>query len=366
MGRRGKVTLEAINARLKAARIGLTVIQRGDKLSLRGTLPPKPGSGKLKPSQQTISLGIYTNPAGLEFAEAKALELGSLIAQKRFSWVAIEGDRNSADSCASWVAAFKKYALQNLINSTGEQAEIDWKERFWYPAFTKLDQNADLCPESIITAVQKTKANSRSRQVCCQRMNKLAEFAGIQIDLKPYQGNYNPRDIEREIPDDEHIEQAIDAMSNPEWQWIAGMMATYGLRDHECWYAHLVHIEKGDRLVWMCEVTDGKTGARKSIPPLPPEWAERWKLFEERPPQIKVRTNKEYGDRTARAFTRQKNPHKPYSYRHAFAIRAALKYGFPTAVSAKWLGHDPSVYLSTYQRHISASQATDTYFEKIG
>ena len=87
MGRR-KITLEAVNERRKAARLGLVVIQRGNKLSLKGTLPPKPGSSKLSPHQQTISLGIYANPAGLEHAEAKALELGAVVAQKRFSWVA--------------------------------------------------------------------------------------------------------------------------------------------------------------------------------------------------------------------------------------------------------------------------------------
>ena len=172
-------------------------------------------------------------------------------------------------------------------------------------------------------ATPKTKPNTRSRQVCCQKMKKLAEFADIQIDLKPYLGNYNPRDVKRDISEDEEIEQAIDAMFNPEWQWIAAMIATYGLRDHECWYAHLVQVERDNQLVWMCEVTDGKTGARKSIPPLAPHWAERWRLFEERPPQLNVKTNKDYGDRTGRVFTRQKNPHRPYSYCHAFAIRAA-------------------------------------------
>lgn len=375
-----KLTLEAVNGRLKASSAGLTVMKRGDRLYLRGTLPPKPGSTKSKPHQQEISLKIYANPAGLEYAESKAMELGALIAQRRFSWIDVMGDRNDADNCKMWVESFKKYALQNLIKSTGEKAELDWKNRFWYPAFSKLNLEADLTAETIVAAVQKTKVDSRSRQVCCQRMAKLAEFAGIKIDLKPYQGSYNPRDIEREIPSDEEIQDAVDKMGSPsthkgaiaryskvwkEWQWIAAMMATYGLRDHECWYAKVVERQRDGKTILMCEVADGKRGARKSIPPLPPEWAERWKLDEGHPPDIKVRTNKEYGDRTATAFDRQKNPHAPYSYRHAFAIRAALKYGFPTAVASKWLGHDPRVYLGTYQKHISEAQATDAFFDKI-
>lgn len=364
MGRR-KMTLEAVNERLNAARIGLAVVQRGKKLSLRGTLPPKPGSGKVKPHQQRVVLDIYANSAGLEHAEAKALEIGALIAQKRFSWAEIESERIDSESCGAWIEAFKKYAFQNLINSSDEQAELDWKNRFWYPAFSKLDQSADLSPEAIIKAVQKTKANSRSRQVCCQRMNKLAEFAGISVDLKPYRGSYSPKDVERHIPKDEEIEKAIDAMFNPQWQWIAAMMATYGLRDHECWFAELVEVERQGRIIWMCQISDGKTGGRGPIPPINPEWFERWKLSDQRPPVLTVKTNKQYGDRTGRAFKRQKNPHQPYSYRHAFAIRATLKYGFPTAVVAKWMGHEPSVFLQIYQKHITASQATDAFFEKL-
>ena len=365
MGRRAKITIEAVNARLKAARVGLSVAQRGNKLSLRGTLPPKPGSGKLKPHQQTISLGVYANPAGLEHAEAKALEYGALIAQKRFSWLALESDRHDADSCGAWVERFREYALKNLIHQSGKQAELVWERRFLSPAFSKLNQKANLCPESIIKAVERTKPNSRSRQICCQRMSKLAEFAGISVDLSRHQGSYSPKNVEREIPDDEAIEKAIDAMPNLQWQWVAGMMATYGLRNHECWAVELVQIERDERTVWMCNVLSGKTGSREAIPPLHPEWLERWKLYECRPPKLTVRENKEYGDRCARAFDRQKNPHQPYSYRHAFAIRAVLKYGFPISVIAKWMGHSPTVFLTIYQKHISAAQATEAFFERL-
>jgi hypothetical protein len=55
-----------LNARLKAARLGLQVERRGDRLSLRGTLPPRPGSGKSRPHQQRIPLKLPATPAGLK------------------------------------------------------------------------------------------------------------------------------------------------------------------------------------------------------------------------------------------------------------------------------------------------------------
>ena len=58
--------LDEVNQRLKAAKLGIHVAQRGDRLSLRATLPPRPGSGKTKPYQQYLSSGIYANPAGFK------------------------------------------------------------------------------------------------------------------------------------------------------------------------------------------------------------------------------------------------------------------------------------------------------------
>jgi hypothetical protein len=81
-----KWTLEVVNNRLKAGKIGVAVRQRGDRLSLRATLPPKPASNKEHWHQQDISLGIYANVAGLQAAEAEAKLLGGRIASGEFNW----------------------------------------------------------------------------------------------------------------------------------------------------------------------------------------------------------------------------------------------------------------------------------------
>ncbi|AGY59735.1 hypothetical protein [Gloeobacter kilaueensis] len=76
MGRsKVEYTLEAVQARLKADKVGVTVRQRGQRLELRATLPPKEGSGKYKPYDQVIALGYYANPASVARAiqEAKAM-----------------------------------------------------------------------------------------------------------------------------------------------------------------------------------------------------------------------------------------------------------------------------------------------------
>jgi hypothetical protein len=64
----------AINQRLKAADIRLRVV-RNRKLSLRGTLPPRPG--ETKPKQTYLSLGLDATPYGYRMAEMKAHKVWS-------------------------------------------------------------------------------------------------------------------------------------------------------------------------------------------------------------------------------------------------------------------------------------------------
>ncbi len=65
------------NQKLKKSKMGVVIMKRGDKLSLRAMLPPKPGSSNLVPSQQTIALDIYANPAGIKRAEGSTESRGS-------------------------------------------------------------------------------------------------------------------------------------------------------------------------------------------------------------------------------------------------------------------------------------------------
>ncbi|MBK4732259.1 hypothetical protein JJD41_20660 [Oxynema sp. CENA135] len=86
--------LDELNRELKQINAGVTVRQKGNRLYLRGTFPPKPGSSKQKPHQQDLKLGIYSNPAGLKRAKIEALRVGSLLASKTFTSMLQEGSRH--------------------------------------------------------------------------------------------------------------------------------------------------------------------------------------------------------------------------------------------------------------------------------
>lgn len=343
-----KLTLEVVNQRLKAAKIGVKVEARGDRLSLRATLPPKPGSNKTKPYQQYIALGIYNNPAGLQRAEAEAKIVGGLLARSEFDWnryLTPEQELGIGD-WESWINKFKEDYFAQKGDTPASQ--FTWKNDY-EAAFKNL--KGEVTSASIIAAATCTPANSRSRKRACEKLQALAHLAGVKVDLKPYIGNYgNSQTKPRDIPTDEQIIQARSLFDNsPAWQWAYGMMAAYGLRPHE-----IFHCEISQKNL-TCHVLEGKTDERICYP-LHPNWAEEWHLWEIKKPRCSGKTYRDYGKRVTVAFWRRDVPFNPYDLRHAYAIRASVIFNLPVAVAAAWMGHSPSVYLQTYQRWINSHE----------
>jgi hypothetical protein len=96
--------LDAANMRLKQSNAGIKIFRRGQKLSLRGMFPKKKSDGK---SQQTISLGIYSNAAGIQSAEKQAQKLASQLALKEFSWDDWTNQTLNIGSVGYWVKQFE-------------------------------------------------------------------------------------------------------------------------------------------------------------------------------------------------------------------------------------------------------------------
>lgn len=355
---KGKLTLQAINQRLKAASIGVAVRQKGSALYLRATLPPKPGETAWK--RRDIALKIYANPAGLERAEAEARKLGALLACKEFDWdlyLNVEPAKAEAVKVAHWIDRFKAHYF--AARGHNPETEARWNKDYYSFVFKHLPPNADLNADLLVVAAQRSKANTRGRQYTCQILQQLANFAHIDLDLKPFAGNYSPLKVQpRNIPDDETIASVRDAIANPAWQWVYGLMACYGLRNHEVFFAEIFRDPP-----YLVTVTEGKTG-RRDVRPLYPEWVERWQLWDIKRPSVNG-THRDLGDRVIKAFKRQGVPFSPYNLRHAYAIRASVVFKFPVAVAAAMMGHSPDVHWRTYNRWINQEQHQRIYDELV-
>ena len=343
-----KWTLESVNERLKAGKIGVTVCQRGDRLSLRATLPPKPGSGKTEPYQQYLSLGIYANPAGLQRAEAEAKIVGGLLATRSFDWSRyIEPEAGNVGTCGYWIDKFKtEYFAANGREPTKQQT---WSQHY-QKCFERLPQDKPLTRELLIATATQTEANTWTRRTVCQKFEQLAKLAHIDCSLKKYQGNYSSSNqIVRQLPTEAEIIANREKITNPAWAWVFSAIACYGLRPHEALFCKIEPDEPH-----RCQILDGKTGPRLAYP-LPIEWASEWQLWHTNKPAINLenRTWKDIGSVVYKSLKRYGVSFAPYDLRHAWAVRAALKYKIPISIAAKWMGHSTTVHLREYQRHIT-------------
>jgi hypothetical protein len=179
--------LKAANSRLKYANTGIILFRRGNKISLRGMLPTKPGLKLISSaSQQTIALGLYANAAGIKVAESEALKLSGLIALKQFDWADyIKTASAPIGSAGYWISKFEEDYFNK--RDRNPKTETTWKD--YSKVFNKFNQDERLDKTSLLRVVLSTKPDSRSRKRACTYAKKLALFASIDFDPSEYKGN---------------------------------------------------------------------------------------------------------------------------------------------------------------------------------
>lgn len=337
-----------INQRLRESGIKITILQRKDWLYLRAVLPPKPGSHKVKPYRQEITrprLGLPATTQGVKAAEKMAVALWGSLIDKTFSWETWLGKpAKETRTVQEWVSAFREQWL-----SHGKTSETTWK-RHLQRAYNRLSQDEPLTDDTLLTALLTITPGTRERKRTVGYFQRLAEFAEISIDLSPYRGDYatGRSEVPRDLPEDSIIIDCWNKIPNPQWRWVFGVVAAFGVRPHEAFFLR----PTADPLIW--DVLDGKTGPRQTSA-LYPEWVKEWDLTNGEPPNLTYAEFREYGSRTAHQFSRYKVPFLPYELRHAYAVRC-IKFDIPVSIAARMMGHSVTVHTKTYQRWNSSRQ----------
>lgn len=338
------------NGRLRSANLGVSIQQLNNRLYLRATLPPKPNSPKIKAYQQRISLGCYANAAGLQFAEKEARKLGDALAFGNFSW----GDYIEDTGAELLVKDLIKKFEYDYFTRRPRTEEIEATFKVDYLTyFHQLNQDSPLTEKAILDVILKYNPDTRSRQKSVVILSSLAKFAGLDINLKKYKGEYNKHKLKpRNLPSDDLIIETFKSIKNPQWQWLFGMLAVYGLRPHE-----VFNIDLNSKFP-ILEILDGKTGDRR-VWPLPPQWFKDFDLENIKMPNCSG-SNRDLGHRVAVFFRRNKIPFKPYDLRHKWAVRA-IELGLDVSLAAKQMGHSVRVHCDVYQRWLDDSVHQKAY-----
>jgi integrase len=348
MGLNVENELRQLNSRLKAGGTRIAVELRGNSLLLRGTFPPKPRSGKDKPYQQRLFLGYKASHAGLRASEQKAKIISAQLELGNFDWSEwVEDNCQQIGSVGDWVSKFED-DFWNRIEKNRKTLRT-WHDSY-LRAFTKFPSNDDpLTINTILNTIATTKPDTKTRQIVCHAMAKLAQFAGLGgiEKIRQLTGKYSPKSVNpRHLPSDEEIIKTIDSIKHPGWQWLVAMLATYGLRSHEVFNLDF------EEFPILRIGSDTKTGERLAYP-IYPEWVDIWQLSNViYPPMLQTsEINKTPGQRIARWFWANKLPFKAYDLRHCYA-RRCFEFDIPTTRAARLMGHSEAIHCNTYRAWI--------------
>jgi integrase len=370
--------ISKLNAGFRVLRMGLQIERRGDQLNLRGTFPPKPGSPKLRPYQQRLSLGIVATPQGLKKIEQEAKIIAGQLAENSFSWrqylAAGSGKKLSQLNLPGQIKAFETAFFEHPDRQAKPAASKSTWNSAYLPYLRKLaaiEGNLTLV-EAIYKTVNDIDINSRSRQLSCTALTAFAKFLELDLpnDLAQLTGSYSPTKTQaRQLPTDEEILEHWQKIPNPAWQFVYGIMATYGLRNHEVFFSDYQALARGETTIQVLTTT--KTGSHE-VWPFNPEWIEAFNLRDIQLPTVETdlakTTLQKVGQRVTAQFRRYGMPFSPYDLRHAWAVRTIL-VGLPDTVAAKMMGHSVAIHTRTYHQWITRrdqQQAVEAALQRRG
>ncbi len=387
--------LTTINASLQAEGCRLRIEQRGQRLNLRGPLPCRTTEGKQR--TQRLSLGLSANHDGLEEARQLLHLVDLQLRRNQFDWrqwtqVPTSGSAGCAtDSGEGNNRAGKKRSpsLEHLLDDFEDSFFRDPQRRrspagsrtTWSSAYRpylrrlrdlSMEHQRVLDSDLLSLTLASYADGSRSRQQCATTLAALARHCGIPLpdNWRAEAGGYGlHRARFRQLPTDPQILEAVLTIPNPSWRLVFGLMATYGLRNHEVFFADLTSLAAGgDQVLRVLPTT--KTGEHQ-VWPFHPDWVERFQLgalgtdptlLPTICTDLRRTTLQQVGRRVAEQFRRYDLPLTPYDLRHAWAVRT-IHIGLPDTVAARMMGHSVAIHTRTYHHWITRrdqQQAVDT------
>lgn len=394
------------NRRLAASGIGLRLEIRQHRLGLRGPLPCPKGTAA-RPVQR-ISLGLPATGAGVAAALGQLDRVRQAVEQGTFTWepwrrrpatapavppavpepvpeavelhsllagfeAAFFADprrrRRPAGSRSTWSGAYRPY-LRRLVELAAT-----------IPGATSPGATtpcAEVVDGQLLEQVLETyPLASRSRQQCGIALGALARHLQLPLpaDWSERSGGYGLHVARfRGLPSDARILELVAAIPNPRWRLAYGLMATYGLRNHEVFFCDLSALATGgDRVLRVLPTS--KTGEHQ-VWPFQPDWVERFGLeilgeggggLPEVCTDLRRTTLQQVGRRVAEQFRRYGLPITPYDLRHAWAVRT-IHIGLPDTVAARMMGHSVAIHTRTYHHWITRrdqQQAVDTALARL-
>ncbi|AFZ35074.1 hypothetical protein Sta7437_1507 [Stanieria cyanosphaera PCC 7437] len=332
---------------------------------------------------------------------AKELESGTFTWDNYACWIKGELPEHlkqqlaKTKTCKELIEEFEAHFRATHDYSSEEAAhksERGYKSRF-NPIFNRLPQDKPLTEEMIKNILGGYKPGSRSYETRLSDIKAFTTYHSLNIDVNKFKSKAKVESrVGRELSDEEIVQgwksikyyQARNgkkAKRQDLYAWMYGMMAVYGLRNHE-----VLNIKnltqpfkvpneniilpafndpsnKGKAIY-----TYGKTGERTQPMPHPYEWIELFEL--EKVPELPTFENGKQKDFFLAYFTaycrgekRKRIPRKidfvPYDLRHSYAMRGRRDNMNPLDMK-DYMGHSLEMQEKTYNKGIKTSSLIES------
>lgn len=367
------------NQMAAAAGIRLRLELRGQRLGLRGPLPCRTTPERLR--VQRLSLGLLADASGLQRAQRQLLQVHQQLEDGRFSWQGWASGTSPTPDDAQAVSSQLEAFEAAFFNDPRRRRNPAGSRTTWTSAYRpylrRLERLAGelelpIGQELLLAVLESYALTSRSRQQCTTALGALARHLELVLpeDWAERGAGYGLHRAQfRQLPSDLQILSSLELIPNPRWRLVYGLMATYGLRNHEAFFCDLSALgPDGDRVIRVLPTS--KTGEHQ-VWPFQPDWVDRFALAAlatgaaALPPvntDLRQTTLQQVGRRVAEQFRRYNLPITPYDLRHAWAVRT-IHIGLPDTVAARMMGHSVAIHTRTYHHWITRrdqQQAVDT------
>lgn len=383
--------------------------------------------------QQQKGINCSFTKGGIIEAEKIAGLVTSQLSASSFTWEWFNnliGKNNTSQekskhTCQQLIAEYKTHWLKENKNLKNNVAA--WYRRFRHIEKTMMSFNEELSTSMIKKTIELTENNTFARTYNLQGLRNFLDYFDISdYDklIQSYKAKNKPVPKKRNVPTDEKIKTVFKTgfkprpsaarklyCRYPQWQFLYGLLATYGLRVHEAWnianWDKPVVLRQGDWLVVeenlseesdryeeyrgdefavpaildptntdkiLCIKHATKTGYRMAMPisPQGENWLDEFNLIQPlNLPDIKnpLDTTKcstaiAGSKATSRWFSRNKYGFTPHDLRHAYNHRGHYLGYNPTLLS-KSLGHSLQMNSTTYLRTMPDSRNLEMMREAI-
>jgi hypothetical protein len=255
--------LDQIGRRGKRAKI----VAKKTSLSLQFSF--NDGNGN---PQKNVGLGaIPSSPKGIEEAERVASMITNQLAANTFTWDWFNaligrdtGEKTKVLICSEMIKEYKKHYFKQRKDNKNVDGNWYTSCRHIEAYLTDLDKPLSL--SLIRQIVDSTENNSVTRVLTLNGLAAFLKYFGntdYKEVIKDYKADNKPKRSKRNVPNDKRIIEVYETgfipaprcpkhirYRLPQWQFLYGLLATYGLRIHEAWnianWDKPVTLKKGD------------------------------------------------------------------------------------------------------------------------